>query len=97
MSRESNRYMGKQTFAANGPHHDYHLVLMYSNHCEDQKFDTAMVCIYACSTRASVVPIKSKTASDLAHGMIEPFVHMGKPPRIIDTGDETGIRHSGNF
>ena len=50
-----------------------------------------------CSKYDFVVPIKGKTESDLAHGMIECFAKMGQPPRIVYTDGETGIRHSWRF
>ena len=45
--------------------------LTFIKHLEYQIYDTAMVCIDIFTKYAAVVPIKGKTQSDVAHGMIE--------------------------
>ena len=71
--------------------------LTFIKHLEYQIYDTAMVCIDIFTKYAAVAPIKGKTESDLAHGMIECFAKMGKTPQILYTNGETGIRNSGLF
>ena len=56
-----------------------------------------MVCIDVFTKYAAVVPIKGKTENDLALGMIESIVKMGRKPHVIYTDGETGIRTSGLF
>ena len=70
---------------------------MFIRHLENQQNDTAMACIDTFSKYASVVAIKGKTENDLASGLIDSIVKMGRPPQIIYTAGETGIRHSGLF
>ena len=70
---------------------------MFINHLGDQLYDNAMVCADVLTEYASVVPMNGKSASDLAHGMIECLAKMGKPPQIAYTDGETSIRNSGLF
>ena len=85
-TKRKKQAYGPKSFVANGPHHAYQLDLMFTQHLEDQQYDTAMVCIDAFSTYAAVAIIQGKTESDLA-----------KPSQTVYTDGETGIRNSGLF
>lgn len=54
-------------------------------------------CIHTFTKCALVVPVQGKSENDLALGMIEPIVNMGKKPLLIYTDGETGTRNSGLF
>ena len=70
---------------------------MFVKHLRDQPYDTAMVCIDTFTKYAAVVPVKGKTENDLALGVIESIVKMGKQPQDIYMDGETGIRNSKLF
>lgn len=88
---------GTNSFIANGPYQEYQIDLLFINHLPDQNYDIAMLCIDAFTKYCVIVPIKSKNESELALGFIECMNKMGKPPKVIFTDGETGIRNSGLF
>ena len=71
---------GQNSFVANGAYHQHQLDLMCIKHLEDQKYEAAMVCIDAFTKYASVVPMNGKRENDLALGVIESIVKMGRKP-----------------
>ena len=56
-----------------------------------------MVCIDVFTKYAAVVPVKGKTENDLALGVIESIVRMGKKPEAIYMDGETSISNSKLF
>ena len=59
---------------------------MLIKHLTDQQYDTAMVCVDVFTKCAAVLPVKGKSENDLALGVIESIVVMGKPfdPAKVD-------------
>ena len=88
---------GQNSFVANRPHHQYQLDLMYIKYLTYQKYDAAMVCVDVFTKYAAVVPVKGKTENDLAFGVIESIVKMGRKPKVIFMDCESGIRNSKLF
>ena len=95
--KSKNVPKGTNSFVANGAYQEYQLDLLFIKHLPDQNYDTAMLCIDAFTKYCAIVPIKSKNESELALGFIECMNKMGKPPKVIYTDGETGIRNSGLF
>ena len=78
MSTKTKQAYGRNSFVAKRPHHEYQLDLTCINHLENQRYDKALVCMYALpQNKSSVIPMKGKNAHDLAVGMIESIVKMG--------------------
>ena len=82
---------------ANVPYQEYQLDLLVIKHLPDQNYDMAMLCTDPFTKYCAIVPIKSKNESELALGFIECMNNMGKPPKVVYTDGETGIRNSWLF
>ena len=95
--KSKNVPKGTNSFEANGAYQEYQLDLMFIKHLPDQNYDTAMLCIDAFTKYCAIVPIKSKSESELALGFIECMNKMGKPPKVVYSYEEMGIRNSGLF
>ena len=92
---EEKQAYGQQSCVANEPRRKYTLDLMCRKRLEDQHYDIARVCIIACVFKHSaVVPATVQSESDPAHGVIDAFVEMLKPPQIIYIDRGRCIRHS---
>ena len=96
-TKRKKQLPGQNSFVANGAYHQYQLDLMFIKHLTDQQYDAAMVCVDVFTKYAAVVPVKGKTENDLALGVIESIVKMGKKPQVIYMDGETGIRNSKLF
>ncbi|MFM7858708.1 MAG: hypothetical protein ACKO96_44005, partial [Flammeovirgaceae bacterium] len=96
-AQRNKQLAGQKTCVGNVPHNEYQLELMFIKHLDYPMYDKAMVCTDVFSQYIYVDPTQVKTESEIAHGMIEPFATMGKPPQVVDTDGETGIRNSGLF
>ena len=79
---------------ANVPYQEYQLDLLFIKHLPDQNYDMAMLCTDPFTKYCAIVPIKSKNESELALGFIECMNNMGKPPKVVYTDGEMGIRNS---
>ena len=91
------QFKGQNKFVANGPHYEYQLDLMFIKHLEDQNYDTAMVCVDVFTKYAAVVPVKGKSENDLALGLLESIVKMGRRPEVVYMDGKSGVRNSKLF
>ena len=78
ITKRKKQLPGQNSFVANGAYHQYQLDLMFIKYLEDQNYEAAMVCVDVFTKYAAVVPVKGKTENDLALGVIESIVKMGK-------------------
>ena len=92
MSKAKIREEGTTFFVVNGPYHKY---LIFIKYLKGPNNEMAMLCIDAFTKYCAIVIIKSHNVSELALGFIECMNKMGKPPKVVYTDGETGIRHSG--
>ena len=79
---------GTNSFVAQAAFDEYQIDLFFINDLEKQKFKVGLVCIDIFSKFAAVIPIKSKDTGDVAAGVIEAIVKMGRKPKMIYTDDE---------
>ena len=56
-----------------------------------------MICMHVFIKYCAIVPIKGKSESDLALGLIECINKMGGNPKVIMTDGEGAIKNSGLF
>jgi hypothetical protein len=63
----------------------------------DQDYTIGMICTDMSSKYGSICPIKSKSESELALGLIACINKMVRRPNSIHTDGETGIRNSEIF
>ena len=89
-TKRKKQAYGPKSFVANGPHHAYQLDLMFTQHLEDQQYDTAMVCIDAFSTYAAVAIIQgknrewpSKAISDCLHRRGDRYKEQRTLPELL--------------
>ena len=96
-TKRKQQLKGQNSFVGNGPYHEYQVDLMYIKHLTDQQYEAAMVCADAFTTYASVVPVKGNAENDVALGVIESIVNMGRNPQVIYIDGESSVRNSKLF
>ena len=90
--KQKTQARGYNSFVANEPYYEYQVDLFFINHLDNQKFKIGMICIDVFSKYCVIVPIKSKSEGDLAHGLLECIHKMGKTPKVIYSDGESGLQ-----
>ena len=70
---------------------------MFIKHLEDQQYEAATVCIDVFTKYAAVLPVEGKSENDLALGVIESIVKMGRMPQVIYKDGESAVRNNKLF
>ena len=95
--KSKSQEKGASSFVANGPSQEYQLDLMFIKHLKDQDYEIAMRCIDVLTKYCVIAIIKSNNKSELPLGFIECTNKMGKPPKVVYTNGEVGVRNTGIF
>ena len=92
---EKRKPRGENSFVAPSPYWEYQLDLFFisKNDLENfQKFRIGLVLIDIFTKYAVVIPIKSKSPSDLLAGIMEGIQKMGRKPKMLYSDEESGLR-----
>ena len=91
---EKRKPRGENSFVAPAPYWEYQIDLFFISKNDLENFQTfriGLVLIDIFTKYAVVVPIKSKSPSDLLAGMMEGIQKMGKKPKMIYSDEEGSL------
>ena len=86
-----NNLRGYNSFVASSPYEEYQLDLFFINYLKDQFINTGLIIIDIFTKYTTVIPLPSKTESDILDGIEEGIRNMGHRPKVVYTDDEGAL------